>query len=34
VHFFAMAGLVLFILVHVVMVALVPKTLRLMVVGR
>jgi thiosulfate reductase cytochrome b subunit len=34
VHFFAMAGLVAFILVHVVMVALVPKTLRLMILGR
>jgi thiosulfate reductase cytochrome b subunit len=34
VHFFAMAGLVLFIVVHVVMVALVPKTLRLMILGR
>lgn len=34
VHFFAMAGLVLFLLVHVVMVALVPKTLRLMILGR
>jgi thiosulfate reductase cytochrome b subunit len=34
VHFVAMAGLVVFFVVHVVMVALVPKTLRLMVLGR
>jgi len=34
VHFFAMAGLVLFFLVHVVMVAVVPRTLRLMIFGR
>jgi thiosulfate reductase cytochrome b subunit len=34
VHFFAMAGLVLFFVVHVVMVALVPRTLRLMILGR
>ena len=34
VHFIAMAGLVLFIVVHVVMVALVPKSLRLMILGR
>lgn len=34
VHFVAMAGLVVFLLVHVVMVALVPRTLRLMVTGR
>lgn len=34
VHFLAMAGLVLFTLVHVTMVALVPKTLVLMIRGR
>ncbi len=34
VHFFAMTGLVAFSVVHVAMVALVPKTLRLMVLGR
>jgi thiosulfate reductase cytochrome b subunit len=34
VHFAAMAGIVAFFVVHVVMVALVPKTLRLMVLGR
>ena len=34
VHFFAMAGLVAFVTVHVVMVALVPKTLVLMIRGR
>jgi thiosulfate reductase cytochrome b subunit len=34
VHFLAMAGLSLFVLVHVVMVALVPRTLRLMTLGR
>ena len=34
VHFFAMAGLVLFILVHVLMVALVPRTLPAMLTGR
>jgi thiosulfate reductase cytochrome b subunit len=34
VHFFAMAYLVLFFVVHVVMVALVPSTLRLMIRGR
>ncbi len=34
VHFFAMAGVVLFTLVHVTMVAVVPKTLRVMVFGR
>jgi len=34
VHFLAMAGLVLFFVVHVAMVALVPKSLRLMVRGR
>jgi len=34
VHFVAMAGLVLFTLVHVVMVAVVPRTLLLMIRGR
>jgi thiosulfate reductase cytochrome b subunit len=34
VHFLAMCGLVLFVLVHVTMVALVPRTLRTMIVGR
>lgn len=34
VHFFGMAGLSLFLLVHVVMVALVPRTLRAMILGR
>ena len=34
VHFLAMAGLGVFFVVHVAMVALVPKTLRLMVLGR
>ncbi len=34
VHFFAMAALVLFVLVHVVMVALVPRTLPSMFTGR
>jgi len=34
VHFFAMAGLVFFTLVHVIMVALVPRTLLLMIRGR
>ncbi len=34
VHFFAMAGLAAFIVIHVVMVALVPKTLVYMVRGR
>jgi thiosulfate reductase cytochrome b subunit len=34
VHFIAMAGLVLFFIVHVAMVALVPRTLRLMILGR
>ena len=34
VHFFAMAGLVAFFAVHVVMVALVPRTLRAMIRGR
>jgi thiosulfate reductase cytochrome b subunit len=34
VHFFAMAYLVLFFIVHIVMVALVPSTLRMMIRGR
>jgi len=34
VHFLAMSGLVAFIVVHVVMVALVPRTLRTMITGR
>lgn len=34
VHFVAMAGLVAFVLVHVAMVALVPRTLRTMITGR
>jgi thiosulfate reductase cytochrome b subunit len=34
VHFLAMSGLVLFFLVHVAMVALVPRTLRAMILGR
>ncbi|VVE38681.1 thioredoxin reductase [Pandoraea eparura] len=34
VHFFAMAGLMAFVAIHVVMVALVPRTLRTMITGR
>ncbi len=34
VHFLAMAGVVLFILVHVVMALLVPRSLRHMTLGR
>lgn len=34
VHFFCMAGLVLFVLVHVAMVALVPKTFLTMITGK
>ena len=34
VHFFAMSGIVAFVIVHVVMVALVPKTFLLMIRGR
>jgi len=34
VHFFAMSGITIFLLVHVVMVALVPRTLLLMIRGR
>jgi thiosulfate reductase cytochrome b subunit len=34
VHFFAMALLVAFVAVHLVMVALVPQTLRLMITGK
>jgi thiosulfate reductase cytochrome b subunit len=33
-HFFCMAGLVLFVLVHVLMVLLVPKTFRTMITGK
>lgn len=33
-HFFCMAGLVIFVLVHVAMVALVPKTFLTMITGR
>lgn len=34
VHFFAMALIVAFLVVHIVMVALVPRSLRLMIVGK
>jgi thiosulfate reductase cytochrome b subunit len=34
VHFFAMAAIVLFLIVHVVMALLVPKSLRAMLIGR
>ena len=34
VHFFSMAGLVLFVLVHVAMVILVPKTFLIMITGK
>jgi thiosulfate reductase cytochrome b subunit len=34
VHFLAMSGLVLFILVHLALVALVPRTLPSMITGR
>lgn len=34
VHFVAMAGIVVFLAIHVAMVALVPKSLRLMILGR
>jgi len=34
VHFFGMAGIVLFVVVHVVMVAVVPRTLPAMITGR
>ena len=34
VHFFAMAAIVLFLVLHVVMALLVPKTLRAMIRGR
>ena len=33
VHFFAMSGVMLFVVVHVVMVLLVPKTLPAMITG-
>ena len=34
VHFFAMAAIVAFLLIHVIMSFLVPKSLRAMIVGR
>ena len=34
VHFFAMAAIVGFLVVHVIMALLVPKTLRAMITGR
>ena len=34
VHFFAMASIVLFLVVHVIMALLVPKSLRAMIIGR
>src|SRR6201993_3267849 len=34
VHFFAMATIVAFLIIHVIMAALVPKTLRAMIIGR
>jgi thiosulfate reductase cytochrome b subunit len=34
VHFFAMAAIVLFLIVHIVMAVLVPKSLRAMITGR
>jgi len=34
VHFIAMALLITFVVVHVIMVALVPRTLRAMITGR
>lgn len=34
VHFFCMAGIVLFVLVHVAMVILVPKTFLTMITGK
>ena len=34
VHFFAMAAIVLFLVIHVVMALLVPKSLRAMIRGR
>ena len=34
IHFFAMAGLMGFLLVHLAMVALVPRSLRRMILGR
>jgi thiosulfate reductase cytochrome b subunit len=34
VHFFAMAAIVLFLVVHVIMALLVPKSLRAMLIGR
>ena len=34
VHFFAMAAIVLFLAIHVVMALLVPRSLRAMILGR
>ncbi len=34
VHFFAMAAIVAFVVIHVVMAVLVPRSLRAMIVGR
>ena len=34
VHFFAMAAIVLFLVLHVVMALIVPKSLRAMITGR
>ena len=34
VHFFCMAGIVAFMVVHVVLALLVPKSLRAMIIGR
>ena len=34
VHFFAMAAIVGFLLVHIVLAILVPKSLRAMIIGR
>ena len=34
VHFFAMAAIVLFLVLHIVMAVLVPKSLRAMILGR
>ena len=34
VHFFAMATIVAFLIIHVVMACLVPKSLRAMIIGR
>jgi thiosulfate reductase cytochrome b subunit len=34
VHFFAMAAIVAFLIVHVVLAIIVPKSLRAMIIGR